>query len=114
MPAKCSLTLALALLLVAAIPARASSFPTIHTVDLRAGVAPSYALHDGSAELDGWLYFSAYDDSHGYELWRTNGTTSELVKDIVAGPGTSYPGGYTTFKGYVYFAAQVSNNHLAL
>jgi len=114
MPAKRSLTLALALLLVAAIPARASSFPTIHTVDLRSGVAPSYALHDGSAELDGWLYFSAYDDSHGDELWRTNGTTSNLVADIVTGPGTSYPGGYTTFKGYVYFAAQVSNMHLAL
>jgi ELWxxDGT repeat protein len=114
MPAKRSLSFALALLLAAAIPARASSFPTIHTVDLRPGIAPSNALHDGSAELDGWLYFSAYDDTHGYELWRTNGTTSELVKDTVDGPGTSYPGGYTTFKGYIYFAAWVSGNHPAL
>ena len=114
MPAKRSLTLALALLLVAAIPARATGFPEIHVVDVRSGFAPSYALHDGSAELDGWLYFSAYDDTHGNELWRTNGTTSELVKDTVDGPGTSYPGGYTTFKGYVYFVAWVSANHPAL
>jgi ELWxxDGT repeat protein len=114
MPAKRSLTLALALLLVAAIPARATGFPEIHVVDVRSGFAPSFALHDGSAELDGWLYFTAYDDTHGYELWRTNGTTSELVKDTVDGPGTSYPGGYTTFKGYIYFAAWVSANHPAL
>jgi len=114
MPAKRSLTLALALLLVAAIPARAGSFPELHVVDLRPGIAPSNALHDGSAELDGWLYFSAYDDTYGYELWRTNGTISELVRDIVTGPGTSYAGGFTTFKGYVYFAAWLSGNHPAL
>lgn len=114
MPAKRSLTLSLALLLVVAIPARASSFPTIHTVDLRPGFPASYALHLGSAELDGWLYFGAYDDSHGLEPWRTNGTTSELVKDIKDGPADSYAGGYTTLNGYVYFAAQVSANHYAL
>jgi hypothetical protein len=114
MPAKRSLTLALALLLVAAIPARAGSFPELHVVDLRSGIAPSNALHDGSAELDGWLYFSAYDDTNGYELWRTNGTISELVKYFVTGPGTSYAGGFTTFKGYVYFAAWLSGNHPAL
>ena len=114
MPAKRSLTLALALLLVAAIPARATGFPEIHVVDVRSGFGPSSALHEGSAELDGWLYFSAYDDTHGYELWRTNGTTSELVKDIVDGPGTSYPGGYTTFKGYVYFVATITHDHYSL
>jgi len=32
--------------------------------------------------LGEWMYFSADDYVHGRELWRTNGTTTELVKDI--------------------------------
>lgn len=114
MPAKRSLTLALTLLLIAVIPARATGFPEIHVVDVRSGVAWSSALHYGSAELDGWLYTGADDGTNGTELWRTNGIISELVKDIVAGPVGSYPGGFTTFQGYVYFAARTSANHYAL
>jgi len=45
MPAKRSLTLALALLLVAAIPVRATGFPAITVVDsIRPGIEGSYAL----------------------------------------------------------------------
>ncbi len=113
MPAKRSLTLALALLLVAAIPARATGFPAISIVDtIRSGSASSDALvYGGSAELDGWLYFSANDGTIGYELWRTNGTTTELVSDIRVGAASSYPDQLVTFNGYVYFSADVSGNH---
>jgi ELWxxDGT repeat protein len=116
MPAKRSLTLALALLLVAAIPARATGFPAITVVDtIRSGSASSDAMvYGGSAELDGWLYFSANDGTIGYELWRTNGTTTELVSDITVGPESSYPKALVTFNGYVYFSADVSGNHQQL
>lgn len=41
------------------------------------------------------VYFSGYTAATGYELWRTDGTTAGtyLVKDIVPGPDSSYPGG---------------------
>jgi ELWxxDGT repeat protein len=116
MPAKRSLTLALALLLVAAIPARAAAFPAITVLDtIRSGSASSDAMvYGGSAELDGWLYFSANDGTIGYELWRTNGTTTELVSDITVGAGSSYPNALVAFNGYVYFSASVSGNHQQL
>jgi ELWxxDGT repeat protein len=39
------------------------------------------------------LFFYAQNDRHGRELWRSNGTArgTEIVRDIVPGPGSSYP-----------------------
>ena len=105
MPAKRSLSLALALLLVAAIPARATGFPAINVIDtIRPGVDSSYALW-GNGRLGDFLYFGADDATHGYELWRTNGTTTELVQDIRTGTDSSNPSGFTAFNGYLYFTA---------
>jgi ELWxxDGT repeat protein len=108
MPAKRSLTLALALLLVAAIPARATGFPAINVIDtIRPGVDGSYALWN-NGRLGDYLYFGATDDTHGRELWRTNGTTTELVQDIntgASGADGSNPSGFTAFNGHLYFNA---------
>jgi len=108
MPAKRILSAALALLLVAAIPARATGFPAINVIDtIRPGVDSSYALW-GNGRLGGYLYFSAYDATHGAELWRTNGTTTELVMDINTGTGGadgSNPYALTALGGYLYFQA---------
>ena len=110
MPAKRSLTLALALLLVAAIPARASAFPEITVIDINTGNSGAdgsypYAL----TALGDYLYFSAADGTHGQELWRTNGTTTELVEDIntngIGGADSSYPSGFTALGDYLYFSA---------
>ena len=110
MPAKRSFTLALALLLVAAIPARASAFPEITVIDINTGNSGA----DGSypyefAALDDYLYFNAEGDTHGRELWRTNGTTTELVEDIntngTSGADSSYPFGFTALGDYLYFSA---------
>ncbi len=66
MPAKRSLTLALALLLVAAIPARAADFPAITVVDtIRPGVDGSYALWT-NGRLGDYLYFGANDGEFGW------------------------------------------------
>jgi ELWxxDGT repeat protein len=106
MPAKRSLTLALALLLMAAIPARASSLPIITVVDLLPGSDDSYAMDGGTTgELGGYLYFQATDATNGMELWRTNGTSTELVRDIRVGSNDSSPSQFAKLDNYLYFLA---------
>jgi ELWxxDGT repeat protein len=56
----------------------------------------------------GYLYFQGNDVTHGAELWRTNGTTTELVEDINtadSGAGSSYPYGFTALGDWLYFRA---------
>jgi ELWxxDGT repeat protein len=109
MPAKRALSAALALLLVAAIPARAASVPTITVIDsINPGSGSSYAMDAGSAALGEYLYFQADDGTHGDELWRTNGTVTELVEDIntgSSGADDSEPDFFTALNGYLYFQA---------
>ncbi len=41
------------------------------------------------------LYFSGFTPAHGWELWRTDGSAigTYLVRDILPGPDSSFPGG---------------------
>jgi ELWxxDGT repeat protein len=105
MPAKRSLALALALLLVAAIPARAAAFPTITVIETSSGTA-SFNPYNFTA-FDGYIYFSADDGTSGRELWRSNGTTlgTTRVADINSGPDSSDPSEFTVFDGHLYFSA---------
>ena len=52
-----------------------------------------------------YLYFKANDDVHGYELWRTNGTSTTRVADILDGADSSSPHYLTPFGDYLYFSA---------
>jgi len=107
MPAKRILTAALALLLVAAIPARAGSVPTLTVIDtINPGRGDSSAMDSSnSVAFNGYLYFSATDATHGAELWRTNGTTTMLLEDINPGAESSSPNYFTALDGYLYFYA---------
>ncbi|HEX8550268.1 MAG TPA: ELWxxDGT repeat protein [Abditibacteriaceae bacterium] len=51
------------------------------------------------------LYFRAYDDKCGAELWKSNGMTSGTarVKDIISGIGSSDPKNLISFKSRLYF-----------
>ena len=109
MPAKRAISAALALLLIAAIPARAASVPTITVIDsINPGSGSSDAMDsDYSYQAFGdYLYFGASNGTSGHELWRSNGTTTELVKDInpAAGVGSS-PDNLTALGDYLYFSA---------
>jgi ELWxxDGT repeat protein len=106
MPAKRSLTLALALLLVAAIPARATGFPPITVVDTINPGAPSATPLWANGRLGDYLYFPADDGTNGTELWRTNGTTTTLVANInthLDGGSVPYPFG--ALGDWLYFGA---------
>ena len=67
------------------------------------------------------LYFSAYSDDNGKELWKTNGTeeSTVLVKDIYPGssdnyPHSSNPFGFTLFNDELYFGATDEDHGIEL
>jgi ELWxxDGT repeat protein len=53
------------------------------------------------------LYFDVNDGIHGNELWTSDGTAAGtmLVKDIVAGSGSSDPANFTNVGGTLFFTA---------
>ncbi len=66
------------------------------------GSVPSQLVSIGAT-----TYFNAQLDSSGSELWKTNGTANGtvLIKDIVPGPNSSNPYGFTNVNGMVFFSA---------
>ena len=82
----------------------------LSAVPLRDGVRAH--LSSGSATLDGYTYFQAFDAAHGHELWRTNGTRdgTTLVKDVNPAIGAtqgygSFPGSFMVFNRTLLFTA---------
>ncbi|HVA45380.1 MAG TPA: hypothetical protein VNH11_03245, partial [Pirellulales bacterium] len=49
------------------------------------------------------VYFAARDQAHGTELFKTDGVTTTLVKDIVPGAQSSDPTNLTNVDGTLYF-----------
>jgi ELWxxDGT repeat protein len=79
--------------------------------DIRSGGNSSSPY--GFTALGDFLYFSAIDGTYGYELWRTNGTTTELVEDIntgSSGADSSDPYGFTALGDFLYFQASDDTN----
>ncbi|AUS99311.1 pre-peptidase [Nostoc sp. CENA543] len=70
------------------------------------GVAPNLGLGAFSLTAVGSaLYFVANNPGSGLELWRTDGTTTNMVKDISSGSSDSLPTGLVNFNGTLAFAA---------
>jgi ELWxxDGT repeat protein len=68
----------------------------------RAGAAPAYLT-----PFQGALYFQAFSDKHGTELFRSTGTEGgmDLVKDIHPGFHSSRPSFLVVCNGYLLFSA---------
>lgn len=68
----------------------------------------------GFTGLNGKLYFSANDGTHGWELWQydpeADGGTgaATMVADIASGSETSYPRELTALGGRLYFVAETA------
>jgi ELWxxDGT repeat protein len=61
----------------------------------------------GLAAIGDSLYFAAFDEEHGYEPWRSDGTAAGtwLVADIAPGTSGSFPRRFTPVRdGIVFFA----------
>ena len=107
MKARRILTLACVATLTVSGSVRATGTPTITFVDtIYPGDYSSYALDAGAtAALGDYVYFSAESPTEGGELWRSNGTTTELVKDICPGTSWSNSDELQTIGNYIYFKA---------
>jgi ELWxxDGT repeat protein len=68
------------------------------------GIGDENTTHD-SLVLGDHLYFTADDGIHGKELWRTDGTTLSLVRDLSPGTVSSDPGELTAAGGRLWFSA---------
>ena len=57
--------------------------------------------------LDGLLYFTGYERTHGRELWRSDGTEegTRVAVDIYPGPGSSRPTDLRAIDGTLFFSA---------
>ena len=80
------------------------------------GAASSYP--QGITDVNGTAFFQAYDDTNGFELWRSDGTPAgtTIVEDSVPGGGinpgfaSSGPTGLTNVNGTLFFSADDGAN----
>jgi ELWxxDGT repeat protein len=87
---------------------KVKSFPVPYSlIGIRDTHVPNLPGPTWLTDLNGTLYFAAYDSTHGTELWRSDGTGggTTLVKDITRGSDSSYPQYLTVVNGALYFGA---------
>ena len=81
--------------------------------DIVSGSVSSYA--DRLTAVDNTLYFRANNGQNGFELWKSNGTSSGtvMVKDIYpqSSGGNSNPNYLTEMGGTLYFSAMDTTNN---
>jgi ELWxxDGT repeat protein len=72
------------------------------------GLGGSYGTF---ANVNGTLFFQASDGTHGYELWRSDGTATgtQMVSDIKPGQPTSSPVFLTNLNGTLLFRVEDSD-----
>lgn len=75
-------------------------------------VAPIQLTPMDLVNVNGTLFFSGFDATHGRELWKSDGTAAGtvLIDDINPGARDSSPANIIAVDGRAYFFAQSSNN----
>lgn len=64
----------------------------------------------GFIEFNGAVYFSAFTIDKGFEIYKYNGTTTTLAKDINPGSNSSTPSDFFVHGDYLYFSAYTPAN----
>ena len=59
----------------------------------------------GFTTANNFVYFAGTDTTNGVELWKTNGTDTVLVKNLMPGFTHSYPHGFAAYNNVLYFTA---------
>ena len=63
------------------------------------------------SNVNGTLFFIGWDESHGYELWASDGTAAgtRMVRDILPGPESGTRGEFVNLNGLALFAGYDAN-----
>lgn len=91
-----------------------TSAGTLLFKDINPGLASSFPTQ--FCELNGKIFFSANDGTHGYELWSSDGTVAgtQIVKDIFPGTGNAEPEELIPYDGKLFFSAQSNSSNIEL
>jgi len=83
---------------------------TILVKDIVPGANDSFP--DKLANVNGTLFFNAFDATNGRELWKSDGTSAGtvLVKDIRAGANGSVSSELTNVNGTLFFTTSDGTN----
>ncbi len=65
----------------------------------------SYSLPSSLDAVGDTLFFRACDETHGCELWKSDGVTTDLAIDILPGRASSYPSALMDVHGKVFLTA---------
>lgn len=65
-------------------------------------------------QAEDYVYFEAFHPAFGNELWRTNGSLTEMVADIAPSALSSAPGDYAEWGDFLYFSATNGNGNREL
>ncbi|MGB0862778.1 MAG: T9SS type A sorting domain-containing protein, partial [Saprospiraceae bacterium] len=73
------------------------------------GASTNYFDGNPICSYNGSIFFQASNGTDGYELWKYNGTTAYMVKDINLGNGHSQPSDMIVHHDTLFFIAEATN-----
>ena len=87
--------------------------PNAGNTSLLKNIAPDLGYSDPQnlTDVNGTLFFSAFSETTGRELWKVTDPAlgAQLVADIMPGAADSFPGNLTVFNGVLVFSANSPN-----